>query len=70
MGMPLYFLRRHAFLFVPFFYIGRKIHAFFHVGRGCLGALARHTLVQSFPSPMGANASRGWSGSHSAEQND
>ena len=44
MGMPLYFLRRHAFLFVPFFYIGRKIHAFFHVGRGCLGAQPRHTV--------------------------
>ena len=36
---------------------------FFHVGRGCLGAQPRHTLVQSFPSPMGVNASRGWSGS-------
>ena len=103
MGMPLYFLRRHAFLFVPFFYIGRKIHAFFscrawlfrgaapshggcglswggrfmqffHIGRVCLGAQPCHMVGAvyhgvgdswgcSFPSPTGANASRGWSGS-------
>ena len=50
------------------------INLFFHVRRGCLGAQPRHMVGAvyhgvgdswgcSFPSPMGANASRGWSGS-------